>query len=162
MAIQCKVVEAHVDECRSALWPTVGARYLITGGAGFLGINLARYLLARGCEVASLDVAEFDYPDCAKNIHIFNGDIRDAQAVERAMDDCQFVVHCAAALPLYNAADIYSTDVDGTRNVLQSALDHGVARMVHISSTAVYGIPDHHRCVRTTGCMASGRMVKPK
>ena len=54
------------------------------------------------------------------------------------------MVHCAAALPLYSPEDIYTTDVDGTRLVLESLARHGVERAVHISSTAVYGIPDHH------------------
>ena len=54
------------------------------------------------------------------------------------------VVHCAAALPLYSAEDIYTTDVVGTRVVLSTALERGIKRAVHISSTAVYGIPDHH------------------
>jgi nucleoside-diphosphate-sugar epimerase len=54
------------------------------------------------------------------------------------------VVHCAAALPLYTPEDIYTTDVVGTRMVLATALEMGIERAVHISSTAVYGIPDHH------------------
>jgi nucleoside-diphosphate-sugar epimerase len=52
-------------------------------------------------------------------------------------------------LPLYAKADIFSTDVDGTRNVAEAALRHGVDRLIHISSTAVYGIPDHHPLVET-------------
>jgi nucleoside-diphosphate-sugar epimerase len=47
-------------------------------------------------------------------------------------------------LPLYKEADIFSTDIDGTRNVVDSAYQHNVDRLIHISSTAVYGIPDHH------------------
>jgi nucleoside-diphosphate-sugar epimerase len=60
------------------------------------------------------------------------------------MDGADAVVHCAAALPLYSAEDIYTTDVVGTRVVLSTALERGIKRAVHISSTAVYGIPDHH------------------
>jgi nucleoside-diphosphate-sugar epimerase len=56
----------------------------------------------------------------------------------------EVVVHAAAALPLYKAADIYSTDIDGTRTVLEEAKRAGIRRVVHVSSTAVYGIPDHH------------------
>jgi nucleoside-diphosphate-sugar epimerase len=52
------------------------------------------------------------------------------------------VVHSAAALPLYKAADIYSTEVEGTRVLLEAVTQHGVARFIFISSTAVYGIPD--------------------
>ena len=60
------------------------------------------------------------------------------------MRGARFVIHTAAALPLYAPQDIFSTDVDGTRHVLQAALEEGVERVIHISSTAVYGIPDHH------------------
>ncbi len=120
------------------------ARVLVTGGAGFLGINLVRQLLSTGYQVSTLDLAPFDYPDCKDRIREFRGDIRDREAVDRALEDCSLVVHTAAALPLYSEQDILSTDLDGSRNVMEAALAHGVRRAVHISSTAVYGIPDHH------------------
>ncbi len=116
---------------------------LITGGAGFLGINLARYLLARGHRVVSLDIADFSYPE-RDQITEITGDIRDRAAVDRAMQGVDIVVHTAAALPLYKEEDIFSTDIEGTRNILTSAHAQGVERMIHISSTAVYGVPDHH------------------
>ncbi|HVF00197.1 MAG TPA: NAD-dependent epimerase/dehydratase family protein [Rubrobacteraceae bacterium] len=123
-------------------------KVLITGGAGFLGINLIRYLLARGYDISSLDVEEFDYPE-RDGIETIKGDIRDKALVERAMEDVDLVVHTAAALPLYTPDDIYTTDVEGTRNVLEAARRHGVKRVVHVSSTAVYGIPDHHPLYET-------------
>jgi len=119
-------------------------RYLITGGAGFLGINLARFLLGRGHEVSSLDLADFDYPDVAGRVRVIRGDVRDRDAVDRAMAGVDVVVHAAAALPLYPREVIFSTGVEGTRQVLDAALRHGVGRVVHISSTAVYGIPERH------------------
>ncbi len=122
------------------------ARYLITGGAGFLGINLTRYLLDRDHEVITLDIADFDYPERDKITEI-TGDIRDRAMVDKAMEGIDVVVHTAAALPLYPAEEIYSTDIEGTRNVLDSAQQHNVNRFIHISSTAVYGIPDHHPLV---------------
>ena len=118
------------------------ARYLISGGAGFLGINLSRYLLARQHEVVSLDIADFDYPERAQITEI-SGDIRDRAIVDKAMQNIDIVVHAAAALPLYSPQEIFSTDVDGTRNVLDSAHQHQVKRVIHISTTAVYGLPDH-------------------
>ena len=122
----------------------MSARYwLVTGGAGFLGINLIRVLLARGFRVRSLDIAPFDYPE-RDRVDVVNGDIRDEAVVRRTMEDVDVVVHCAAALPLYSPADIRSTEVEGTRVLLASALEQGVSRFVYISSTAVYGIPDHH------------------
>ncbi|MCD4823090.1 MAG: NAD-dependent epimerase/dehydratase family protein [Phycisphaerae bacterium] len=119
-------------------------RFAVTGGAGFLGINLVRYLLARGHAVTSLDISPFDYDDCCDDVRIVTGDIRDPAAVADAMTDATMVVHCAAALPLYSREDIFSTDVDGTRNVLAAAEAAGVKRAIHVSSTAVYGVPDHH------------------
>jgi nucleoside-diphosphate-sugar epimerase len=119
-------------------------RVLVTGGAGFLGINLCRFLLKRGIAVVSLDLVPFDYPDVMGSVTAITGDIRDIVTVRQAMAGVDAVVHCAAALPLYSPADIHSTDVDGTRNVLGAAAERGISRVVHISSTAVYGIPDHH------------------
>lgn len=119
-------------------------KVLVTGGSGFLGINLLRYLHARGYALVSLDLADFTYPDMRDHVTAIRGDIRDRKAVDRAMEGVDFVVHTAAALPLYSPQDIYTTDVEGTRTLLDSAKTHGVQRFVHISSTAVYGIPDHH------------------
>lgn len=119
-------------------------RYLITGGSGFLGINLIRYLLERGHEVRSLDIVPFDYTDCEDRVEAIAGDIRDAATARRACEGVDVVVHTAAALPLYSPEDIRTTDVEGTRRMLEAARAAGVERFVMISSTAVYGIPDHH------------------
>jgi nucleoside-diphosphate-sugar epimerase len=118
-------------------------RYLVTGGAGFLGVNLVRFLLSRGVAVRSLDVAPFNFSERSK-VEVIEGDIRDRAIVDRAVAGTDVVVHCAAALPLYTPAEILSTTVAGTRNLLESAFAHGVNRVVFVSSTAVYGIPDHH------------------
>jgi nucleoside-diphosphate-sugar epimerase len=118
-------------------------RVMITGGAGFLGINLVRYFLQRNWEVTSLDMAEFDYPEKDK-VRIITGDIRDTGIVAQAAVGADLVIHCAAALPLYSREDIFTTDINGTRNVLEAARQAGIQRVVHVSSTAVYGVPDHH------------------
>jgi len=118
-------------------------RWLVTGGAGFLGINLIRHLLARGDEVVSLDREPFDYPEQSRIVEV-RGDIRVRDDVLRAARGCDVVVHAAAALPLYAPDEIHTIDVDGTRTVLEVARAAGCARVVHISSTAVYGVPDHH------------------
>lgn len=122
---------------------------LITGGAGFLGINLVRYLLAREQKVVSLDIVPFDYADCRDRITEIRGDIRNSADVRRALAGVDTVIHAAAALPLYKPADIYSTDIDGTRTMLEESKRAGVRRFIHISSTAVYGIPDHHPLLET-------------
>lgn len=119
-------------------------RVLVTGGSGFLGINLIRHLLAKGVEqVRSLDLAEFDYPE-RDRVEAVTGDIRDPAVVARCMEGVDQVVHTAAALPLYTPEDIHTTDVVGTRVLLDAAREAKVDRFVMISSTAVYGIPDHH------------------
>lgn len=121
-------------------------KVLVTGGSGFLGINLIRYLLNKGYSVRSIDLLPFDYPE-KKDIEAVIGDIRDKEKVAEVMKGIDLVIHCAAALPLYTPEDIMSTDVGGTRNILDAAELAKVKRMIHISSTAVYGIPDHHPLV---------------
>lgn len=135
---------------------------LVTGGAGFLGINLVRELLAQGCEVTSLDLAPFDYPNVVDRVRVVTGDIRDRAAVATAMAGVDAVVHTAAALPLYPPDEIFTTDVDGTRVVLETAQALGVPRVVHISSTAVYGIPDHHPLLETDRLDGVGPYGKAK
>ena len=118
-------------------------KWLVTGGAGFLGINLIRHLLARGDSVVSLDREPFDYPERSKITEV-RGDIRSHSDVSRAVVGCDVVVHAAAALPLYPPDEIHTIDVDGTRTVIEATAPR---RVVHISSTAVYGVPDHHPLV---------------
>lgn len=131
------------EECRGTKGTSRISTCLITGGAGFLGINLVRYLQERGVQVVSLDLAPFDYPE-KDSVKVVEGDIRDLASVRAAMEGVDCVVNAAAALPLYSAQEILSTDVDGLRNVLQVAREFGLNRLIHISTTAVYGIPDHH------------------
>lgn len=131
------------EEASQSARPVRGQTWLITGGAGFLGINLVRYLRKRGIRPVSLDIAPFDYPE-REAIKVLDGDIRDMQAVRAAMEGVDLVIHAAAALPLYSPEEIYTTDVDGIRNVVQATHEANIERLIHISSTAVYGIPDHH------------------
>ena len=116
-------------------------KVLVTGGAGFLGINLLRFLKKRGYEVKSFDIAPFAYEDAVEHIR---GDVREKEAVENAAEGCDCIVHCASALPLYSEKDIRTTIVEGTKNVVSLGKP-----TIFISSTAVYGIPDHHPLVET-------------
>jgi nucleoside-diphosphate-sugar epimerase len=120
--------------------------FLITGGAGFLGHNLARFLLDKGHAVRTIDKSAFDYPDISGVQH-FIGDIRDKSAVRQAAQGVDVIVHAAAGLPLWKPAEIRSVNINGVKTVLDVADELGIERVVHISSTAVYGIPDHHPLV---------------
>ncbi len=122
--------------------------FLVTGGSGFMGINLVRYLLGHGHNVRSYDLQPFIYPE-KDRIDELQGDIRNRDLHDRAFDGVDVVVHCAAALPLAKPEEIRSTNVDGTRLLLETAEKNGIARFIHTSSTAVYGIPDHHPLLET-------------
>ncbi|HVN48231.1 MAG TPA: NAD-dependent epimerase/dehydratase family protein [Bacteroidota bacterium] len=137
-------------------------KVLITGGSGFLGINMVRYLFSKGVnDVVVLDIADFDYPE-KNRVTFVKGDIRNTADVARAMKGVHAVVHTAAALPLYKEEDIFSTDIDGTKTLLEEAVHAGVERFVHISSTAVYGIPDHHPLFETDPLDGVGPYGKAK
>lgn len=137
-------------------------KVLITGGAGFFGINLIRYLLGNNFEPVSLDTAEFDYPDVKSKIKIVTGDIRNEKDVLEAIEGCDIVIHSAMALPLYEEKEIMTTGVDGTKLLLEIAKQKNVKRFIHISSTAVYGIPDHHPLYETDKLDGVGPYGKAK
>lgn len=135
---------------------------LITGGAGFLGINLIRYLLKRNHNIISIDINDFDYDDVKNKITHLKGDIRDKEFLNKVINQVDIIIHCAAALPLYNKKDIFSTDVDGTLNLLIQAKMKNVKRFIHISSTAVYGIPNRHPILETDELNGVGNYGKAK
>jgi nucleoside-diphosphate-sugar epimerase len=131
-------------------------KVLVTGGSGFLGINMIRYLLQQGVtDITVLDLLEFDYPERTR-IKAVIGDIRNASTVREVMQGMDWVIHTAAALPLYTKEEIFSTDIEGTRILLAAAEKEKVERFVHISSTAVYGIPDHHPLYETDPLIGVG------
>lgn len=116
-------------------------KVLITGGAGFLGLHLAEQLHKKKHALTLVDIHPFDEDEYTNEYALKMIDVRDAEKLESIIKGQDTVVHCAAALPLWKKEDIYSTNIDGTRNVLESSLRHKVKRVVFISSTAVYGIP---------------------
>jgi len=111
---------------------------VVTGAAGMLGSHLVARLLADGHRVVGVDLRPA--AGRAGYRHLV-GDVRDPAALRRATRGADAVVHCAAALPSYPADQIRSIIVDGSRAVLAAAREAGVERLVHISSTAVYGLP---------------------
>lgn len=137
-------------------------KYLITGGAGFLGINLIRFLHEQGHKIVSLDLVDFNYPDIKNKITVIKGDIRNRETVKKALEGIDQVIHTAMALPLYEENEILTTGIDGTKILLEESLANKVDRFVHISSTAVYGIPDHHPLYETDKLDGVGPYGKAK
>ena len=120
-------------------------QWAVTGGAGFLGLHLARRLLRDGHNVRTLDVGPLDDPELERSVEELRGDVRDGSRVRELVDGADVVVHAAAALPIQaSRAAIRSVNVGGTENVLLATRDADVARVVFISSTAVYGVPEKH------------------
>ena len=123
------------------------ARYLVTGGAGFIGSNIAEALVRRGEEVVVLDDLSTGYE---KNIAYFRGaltfvrgDIRDEKAVRMAMTGVDYVLHQAAlaSVPRSIEDPVLVTDVNlrGTLVVLEEARRAGVKRLVYAASSSAYG-----------------------
>jgi nucleoside-diphosphate-sugar epimerase len=120
-------------------------RVAVSGGAGFLGLHLARRLVADGHVVRSLDLATLDEPGLEGTAEEIRGDVRDEVAARALVDGADVLVHAAAALPIQSSRDaIRSVNVEGAATVLVAALEAGVRRAVVISSTAVYGVPEKH------------------
>jgi nucleoside-diphosphate-sugar epimerase len=128
----------HIEGCRLTTWA-------ITGGAGFLGLHLARRLVLDGARVRTLDVAPLDDAELEAAVEELRGDVRDPDAVRRLLAGADVVVHAAAALPIQAKREaIFDVNVGGTRTVLDAARAAGMRRFVLVSSTAVYGVPEVH------------------
>ena len=116
------------------------APVLVTGGSGFVGDATVRALLAAGRAVRILDLR--DHPQRPPEVEFVQGDVRDPAAVARAMRGVRVVHHQVAQVPLQkDRALLESVNVVGTQRVLEAAEAAGVAKVVLVSSSAVYGVP---------------------
>ncbi len=114
---------------------------LITGGAGYFGTVLTEQAVARGYRVRILDVNR--PAEAAAGVEVVVGDVRDRSALRGACEGVDAVLHNVAQVPLAKDRALFrSVNVVGTANVLLAAREAGVAKVVHTSSSAVYGIPD--------------------
>lgn len=125
---------------------------LVTGADGFIGSHLTEALVRAGHKVRafvyyntfnSWGWLDHCAPDVKGNFEIFAGDIRDPYGVKTAMKGCDAVLHLAALIAIpysYHSPDTYiDTNVKGTLNVLQAARELGVRRVIHTSTSEVYG-----------------------
>lgn len=129
--------------------PFTNKTVAITGAAGFLGFHLASYFEKQGAQLNLMDIAPFPTEEYTGSYKMFKADVRKPDELMNAIKGADFVIHAAAALPLSSKEDIYSTNIDGTKNVLEISKKLGVKRVVYISSTAVYGVPKKHPIVET-------------
>lgn len=129
-----------------------GKRILVTGADGFIGSHLTERLVARGCDVRAFvqynSLGSWGWLDevpaaVRKDLDVFAGDVRDPHGVRTAMTGCDVVLHLAALIAIpysYHSPDTYvDTNIKGTLNVVQAARDLGVERVVHTSTSEVYG-----------------------
>jgi len=137
-------------------------RILITGGVGYLGAYLANYLIGKGFLVRILDVLDYDRSDYQQEIEFVKGDVRDYDLVSEMVKGVDYIVH-TAALPAYrDSKNIYSIAIQGISNVLKAAEKNRIKRVVHISSTAVYGFQTQTPIGETTSCCGFGSHAESK
>lgn len=128
------------------------SRVLVTGADGFIGSHLTEALVRAGHEVKAFVLynsfnswgwLDHCLPEVKGKFEVFAGDIRDPHGVREAMKSCDAVLHLAALIAIpysYHSPDTYvDTNVKGTLNVLQAARELGVQRVIHTSTSEVYG-----------------------
>lgn len=122
---------------------------LVTGGSGYFGSLLVQRLRAAGHQVRVLDLNDAD--DRPADVQIVLGDIRDAATVAAAVEGVDLVFHNVAQVPLAKDHRLLRTvNVDGTRLLLDASARAGVAKVVHTSSSAVFGVPERNPVLPTT------------
>jgi dihydroflavonol-4-reductase len=134
----------------------------VTGATGFLGSHVARQLQARGADLVVLvrptsrmdNIAEL----AAERVV---GDLRDVESLKRGMAGCDIVFHVAADYRLWaiNGQELYQSNVDGTRNILQAARDSGVRRVVYTSSVATMGFGNNGHLTDESSPVALSNMI---
>ena len=122
-------------------------RYVVTGGAGFIGSNTVEELVRRGHSVVVLDDLsggkEENLADCRNKITLIKGSITDIEAVRKAMHEAEYVLHLAARTSVPRSVkdpiETNRVNIDGTLNVLVAARDAKVKRIVFAASSSAYG-----------------------
>lgn len=127
-------------------------KVLVTGAGGFIGSHLVERLVQEGAQVrafvrynsrADIGLLRMAKPEIRSSIEIIGGDLRDEHAVQKAVKDCQIVLHLGALISIpysyYHPVEVAQTNLIGTLNVLMACREYGVERLVHTSTSEVYG-----------------------
>jgi len=119
-------------------------RALVTGATGFVGAAVARALVSDGWEVRALARKGSDRRNLQRmTVEVIEGDLADIDSLARALLECEALFHVAAdyRLGAFDPEQLYRTNVEGTRNILNAAREAGVRRIIYTSSVATIGIP---------------------
>lgn len=115
-------------------------RYLVTGGSGYFGSLVTQRLHSAGHNVRVLDLNDTD--DRPAGVEFVQGDVRDRMVVREAVAGVDIVLNNVAQVPLAKDAELLRTvNVNGTVNLLRASADAGVSKVIHTSSSAVFGVP---------------------
>ena len=127
-------------------------KVLVTGAGGFIGSHLVERLAAEGAQVrafvrynsrADVGLLKLASPEIRSQLEIIGGDLRDEHAMRKAVEGCQVVLHLGALISIpysyYHPVEVAQTNVIGTLNVLNACREAGVERLVHTSTSEVYG-----------------------
>lgn len=117
------------------------SKVLVTGGSGFLGDLFVKEFVKRGESVINFDILE--PPEETKDVEFFKGDITNTNDLEKVLEGVDYVCHNAALVPVTNASkeEFYKVNAYGTQNLLNLCEGKHIKKIVHISSSAVFGVP---------------------
>lgn len=118
-------------------------KVLVTGGSGYFGSLLIHKLLKKGFDLGSLDVNKPGV--LSKDVEFHKVDIRDQKSLDNCVSEYDVIFHNVAQVPLAkNKKLFWEVNVEGSRNICESALNNNVQKIVYTSSSAIYGVPKHN------------------